>query len=322
MPHTPQPATQRRYYPDALTDTTARRARRAAGRAGIMARLLTATGGEAPAWLVVPLGEAKGAEFYSADVNLAAHHLAAEIVGDSPAWVVLQRGKNGGAHLNIFMPKDAVPERELLPERTYIAPNVWDVEGVTAYLSGPSDQLAAKSRHPIGGYRLLPTATEMEQAGADLLEARRLAGGKRLPRMSWTVNLPTAIPLTNTLRVSNYVTPPKSRPRRQTKVILAQSALNQGKSAAEAAQHAQISLRTLRRWLAEGHVTAPSQPQPEAKAKAVPIPSSGRDDLTPSTPHKLGKNLDIPYLAAPQFAPLQPPATCAPARHARPPPRR
>ncbi|GAA5503309.1 hypothetical protein Dxin01_03064 [Deinococcus xinjiangensis] len=88
-----------------------------------------------------------------------------------------------------------------------------------------------------------------------------------------------------------------------------------GQTSKEISTKLGVPLRTVQRWIS-------AQPQPEAEAKAVPIPSSGRDDLTPSNPPNLGKELDIPYLAAPQFAPLQPPATCAPARYARPPPTR
>lgn len=289
----PQPP--KTHLPDAVKDGERRRERRVMARAGITARLLAAADGGAVAWLVVPIDHVPGGDFYSHAFHNLARDLAAEVIGTAPAWVTLQRGREGGAHLNILMPRAALTPALLaeLPSGSHVASwGAWDMDGLVCYLSGPADQRASRWKHPETGRRHRPTAAEKEQAAADYLAARQAAGGRRLPRMSWGVNLPrlSRQRLDNTLRVLNYVTPP-GRPRQQTRVMLAQAALDRGLSTQEAAAHAGVSKRQVQRWLSQGHVTRPSaQPSLKATAEAeevTPTPPS----VTASTPASAGPSL-------------------------------
>ena len=187
----------RPWLPDALVDTTRRRkltaGRRLGGGLGLLPRLLVAAD-HALAWSVVPLGWVPGLDLYSQATAAQARQVARAVLGKTPAWVTLERGKEGGLHLNILHPAAA---RLAWPPKTWrrVLPS-GDALKVLTYLSKPADARACSSRHPVTGYRSRPTPADLAEALVDYTTARQAAheGGRRLPMLAWTVNLPRLRP--------------------------------------------------------------------------------------------------------------------------------
>lgn len=191
---TPQPV--QIFTPDALKDSTRERAKRAAKRlkfgGGLLPRLLVA-GGHELQHVVVPLGSSTPLELYTPAINAHARATVLAVVGTAPAWACLERGLEGDLHIHILTAKEA---GLLLPRGSHRKPVDTPLK-IMRYLSKPADARACQRRDKVTGYRYDPDPDELRAAIADYEQARTRG---RLPRLSWTANLPRlkpdALPLT------------------------------------------------------------------------------------------------------------------------------
>ena len=181
------------YLPDALTDTQRRRLiatnRRKGQGVGLLSRLISGT--EALAHVTVPLWNGPASDLYDHTANLRARKVAAAVVGTAPAWNKLERDPHIYLHLHILTSADAAL---LLPPGSTVE-SVYDAEGLMRYLSKPAD--ARVCLRPVKDERTGYTVTTLPPLDETLLEAledyrhaRACAAGRRLPRTSWTLNLP------------------------------------------------------------------------------------------------------------------------------------
>lgn len=184
----PDPRHSRPYLPGALKDTTARRAfllsRRIGDGAGLLPRLLSAAGHDL-VFGTVPLGPG---DLYARDTNEQARALSRQILGKVPAWVVLEQGQEGGLHLHILAAASGCPT---WPPGSVVKA-VHDAVGLVRYLSKPADGRACRAKDPRTGCYAQPSRFSVEAALAAFQAAKRAARaeGRRLPRLSWTVNVP------------------------------------------------------------------------------------------------------------------------------------
>lgn len=182
--------------PDALLDNTRQRATRANRRlgygAGVWARALIAAG-HALLHVTVPL---RKGNLYSEASSTYARKVADRIFGKAPAWIVLERGRNSVLHLHAVTAQDARGMLDLPPGACVQEVEPGTEECVLQYLCKPGDARACKRRDPQTGKWVKPTEAEMCAAVQDYLRARREARrrGKRLPRLSWTRNVPRLVP--------------------------------------------------------------------------------------------------------------------------------
>lgn len=181
------------FLPDPLCDTERRRLVKTNKRKGygvaLLSRLLSAT--DALQHVTVPLWHGPASELYDHAANHRARKVAAAVVGNAAAWSKLERSRDGYLHLHLMASADAPL---LLPPGSTRG-HVYDAEGLMRYLSKPSDARAC--RVPVKDERtgktittLAPDPIGLLDAVNDYLQARWNAGGRRLPRTSWTLHLP------------------------------------------------------------------------------------------------------------------------------------
>ncbi len=181
------------YPPDALWDTQRQRLVKTNKRKGygmaLLSRLVSAT--DSLQHVTVPLWHGPASDLYDHAANLRARKVAAAVVGNAAAWSKLERAREGYLHLHLMVSKDALL---LLPSGSTVRP-VYDAEGLMRYLSKPSDARACLI--PVKDERTGKTVTSREpdpggllDAVNDYLEAKWNARMRRLPRTSWTLNLP------------------------------------------------------------------------------------------------------------------------------------
>jgi len=177
------PAT--RYWPDALTDTPRRRrttARRRLGHGrGLLPRLLTAAGHDL-VMLTVPLHRAPPAALYCSQTAEHARAAVQTLLPPGAAcWCKLERGRRGLLHLHILTA--AAAAALLLDVRRT---PVTDPLGLLEYLGKPADARACRWKDERGHWHP-PALTDLQAASTDLMAAKQ---ARRLPRLSWTANLP------------------------------------------------------------------------------------------------------------------------------------
>ncbi|WP_019012536.1 hypothetical protein [Deinococcus aquatilis] len=180
----------RPHIPDALKDSTRDRATRAARRlnfgGGLLPRLLVA-GSHELQHIVLALGPSSPAELYDPATNARARAAVAAVVGTAPTWATLERGREGDLHAHIITASNAPL---LLPAGSH-RKAVDTPLGLMRYLSKPADARACQHRDPQTGIRSKPDPAQLQAAVQDYQQARTRG---RLPRLSWTLNLPRLKP--------------------------------------------------------------------------------------------------------------------------------
>lgn len=178
------------FTPDALQDSSGIRNTRAKRRlnfgGGLIPRLLIA-GQHDLQHVVLQLGLGTAADLYSPATNARARAAVLALVGPAPTWACLELGLGGKLHAHVVTSADA----PLLPfTDTYRKPADTPL-GLMRYLSKPADARACMRRDPRTGIKSDPDPDQLREAISDYLTAR--ARG-RMPRMSWTANLPRLKP--------------------------------------------------------------------------------------------------------------------------------
>ena len=183
------------WLPDPVTDTTAKR-RRGAKRLfgdgeGVICRLLVTPDRHMYHAVVVLPGDI---DLYLDSSTLARAELEL-LFGPAPRYVKVARGRAGRHHVHALV---MLPERHGLPPAGSHGPlylrRVKDdrhLRSLAEYFSRPSDERACRSKpgHP-PRYSLEELREQLLDAAELYLTARRAAQGQRLPRRSWTSNLP------------------------------------------------------------------------------------------------------------------------------------
>ncbi len=187
------PAALPEFIPKSLRDTSARRVKLAArlfGDGDGLACRLWAAADARLSLVTVPLGPGTPADLYTQQVNKRARTVSRAVFGRFPVWVKLECGLDGGLHLHMLGAADALL---LLPPRSHVrhlTPGAADFRRVLAYFCKPGDARACMVK--LGPQRYgKPDPDELAAAVADYQIAR--AAG-RLPRLSWSHNLPRLKP--------------------------------------------------------------------------------------------------------------------------------
>ncbi len=205
------------FTPDALKDgkkLRVKRAERLFGDGNGLACRLWAAADARLVLVTVPLGSATLADLYSHKMNKYARKVSRPVFGRWAAWVKLELGLDGGLHLHILGAADALL---LLPKGSnvkHLTPGSADFRRVLAYLCKPSDPRACLIKLGSQRYSEKADPTLLAAAIADYQLAR--AAG-RLPRLSWSHNLPRLKPDVAHqwgLRVSNAQTSQQHSPAR------------------------------------------------------------------------------------------------------------
>ena len=186
------------WLPDAMTDTTAKRrrgARRLFGDGeGVICRLLVIPDRQLHhAVVALP----PDADFYLGAPALAKAELE-WLFGPAPRYVKVARGRTGVHHAHVLV---MLPEPLNLPSAGHYGSlylnKVQDdrhLQNLAEYFSRPSDERACRSKpEDLPRYSLKELQEQRLDASELYLAARRAAQGQgeRLPRRSWTSNLPT-----------------------------------------------------------------------------------------------------------------------------------
>ncbi len=187
------------WLPDAVTDTTAKRcrgARRLFGDGeGVICRLLVTP----DSWLyhaVVALPP--DVDFYFCAPALARVELE-RLFGRAPRYVRVARGRAGVHHLHALVmlsePVASLTAGQYGPLYLKKVQDDRHVRNLAAYFSRPSDERACRSKpEDVARYSLEELQDQKLDASEFYLTARRAALGGRLPRRSWTSNLPRLNP--------------------------------------------------------------------------------------------------------------------------------
>ena len=186
------------WLPDAVTDTTAKRrrgARRLFGDGeGVICRLLVIPDRQLyHAVVALP----PDVDFYFGAPALARAELE-RLFGLAPRYIRVARGRTGVHHAHVLV---MLPEALDLPSAGHYGPlnlnKVRDdrhLQNLAEYFSRPSDERACRSkRKDLARYSLKELQEQRLDASELYFTARRAAHGQgeRLPRRSWTSNLPT-----------------------------------------------------------------------------------------------------------------------------------
>ena len=186
------------WLPDAVTDTTTKRrrgARRLFGDGeGVICRLLVIPDRQLyHAVVALP----PDVDFYFGAPTLARAELE-RLFGPAPRYVKVARGRTGIHHAHILV---MLPEALDLPSAGHYGPlylnRVQDdrhLQNLAEYFSRPSDERACRGKPvDLARYSLKELQEQRLDASELYLTARRAAHGQggRLPRRSWTSNLPT-----------------------------------------------------------------------------------------------------------------------------------
>ena len=187
------------WLPDPVTDTTAKRrrgARRLFGDGeGVICRLLV-TPDCHMYHAVVALPD--DIDFYLGAPALARTELEF-LFGSAPRYIKVALGRAGRHHVHVLV---MLPEPHGLPAAGRYGPlflcRVKDdrhLRSLAEYFSRPSDERACRSKsgHP-PRYSQEELREQLLDASELYLTARRAAQGERLPRRSWTSNLPKLNP--------------------------------------------------------------------------------------------------------------------------------
>lgn len=188
------------WLPDAVTDTTAKRrrgARRLFGDGeGVLCRLLVTPHSQLyHAVVALP----PDADFYF-DVPALARIELERLFGDAPRYVRVARGRAAVQHGHGLV---MLPDSFASPSAGQYGPlylkKVQDdqhLQNLAEYFSRPSDERACRSKpEDLARYSREELQDQKLDASEFYLTARRAARGKRLPRRSWTSNLPRLNPL-------------------------------------------------------------------------------------------------------------------------------
>ncbi|WP_189074486.1 hypothetical protein [Deinococcus sedimenti] len=177
-----------------MTDTTAKRrakARRLIGDGmGIVARLVACPG---RLYHLVYVFE-EGVELYTEGGELARHHLQA-LIPDLPQYVRVCLSRAEALHVHILA---SIPDAECLSRLRQMGFHCRAVNlrgphlaRLLEYLSRPYDERASRpDRRAALRYSATELLDQRFAAAEAYLQARRAAQGQRLPRLSWTRNLP------------------------------------------------------------------------------------------------------------------------------------
>jgi hypothetical protein len=189
------PAVLLDFIPDDLQDSKYERtqqAKRMFGDGdGLACRLLSATDHRLK-FTTVPLGPGTPAELYSHKTNKHARTISRAVFGRSPVWTKLELGLDGGLHLHMLGAADAPL---MLPKGSNVQdvkPTDADYRRVLGYMSKPADARACLVKYGPQRYSEKANRTLLAEAILDYQLARVTAG--RLPRLTWTHNLPQLKP--------------------------------------------------------------------------------------------------------------------------------
>lgn len=187
------------WLPDAVTDTTAKRRRKAkrllGDGEGIFSRL----------WLVpdtllyhlvVPLP--RGLDFYL-DAPALAHIELAQLLGTVPRYVRVALGRAQHRHIHVLV---ALHPYATLPSHGTYGSLHWELvqdadhlEQLADYFSRPNDERAGRP-HPRDLARYTRSQLDRQRLDASelYLQARHHHTGRQLPRRSWSSHLPRLRP--------------------------------------------------------------------------------------------------------------------------------
>ena len=187
------------FLPDATTDTTRKRERKAQSLlgdgVGPLARLWALAGDDLYHLVIHFPGSW---DFYLESAKRIKRRLA-ELLGLAPRYVFVARSRTGRIHAHILVHLDSVPvDWGLASGETLFAVRVANTAhflALTSYLSRPHDERAAKPK-PTDCARFTPEelALQLLDASEEYLEAKARAGTRHLPRLSWSSHIPALVP--------------------------------------------------------------------------------------------------------------------------------
>lgn len=189
------PAVLPEFTPDALKDGKKLRQKQAnrmfGDGDGLACRLWAATDARMK-FVTVPLGPATPADLYSHATNKHARTVSRAVFGRAAVLVKLELGLDGGLHLHMLGAADApllLPSRSRVQE---VEPAEDDYRRLLGYMSKPADARACLVKYGPQRYSEKANRTLLAAAILDYQLARVAAG--RLPRLSWTHNVPQLKP--------------------------------------------------------------------------------------------------------------------------------